>query len=295
MAYLPSEALELANLIFFGISVLPVCYCFYMHGLQGLGPWLNTFVWTSLRIAANAIAFDSIKTTGIPSIIIPLVINGVALSPFSLVCQGFLNEANFSIRKDLPRFAGVWGSLTAQVLIIIGISVALKGLTELILLKAGLIVWLLGWLYTGLMIVGSWSSKGHKYRLPDEKVLLYAATMAWPLIGFRVVYVVYCGYVYHLFDQGGITILSIFGVLPEFLCMIIYLVSGIWARNLSRTHKILRQEEKAAKKQAKAAAASSENDGSIATSTTPLEKFYSFSGSETTSKPATVSISGTTV
>jgi len=93
MAYPPLEALELANLVFFGISFLPVCYCFYMHGLQGIGPWLNTFIWNALRIAANAIAFNSIATTGLPSIIIPLVINGVGLSPFSLVCQGFVNEA----------------------------------------------------------------------------------------------------------------------------------------------------------------------------------------------------------
>lgn len=93
MAYPPIVALELANLVFFGISILPVCYCFYMHGLQGIGPWLNALIWNTLRIAANAIAFKSIVTTGLPSIITPLVINGVGLSPFSLVCQGFVNEA----------------------------------------------------------------------------------------------------------------------------------------------------------------------------------------------------------
>ncbi|KAJ5746387.1 hypothetical protein N7520_011569 [Penicillium odoratum] len=284
MAYPPIEALELANLVFFGISILPVCYCFYIHGRQGFGPWLNTLVWNALRIAANAVAFKSITTTGIPDILIPLVVNGVGLSPFSLV--------NFSIRKELPLFAGAWGSIFAQVIIIVGISLALKGLTELILLKAGLIIWLLGWVYTGAMIVGSWSSKCHKNRLPDEKVLLYAATAAWPLVGFRVVYVTYCGYVYHIFDQGGITIVSIFGVLPEFLCMTIYLTSGIWTRNLSRTHKILRQEEKAAKKQAKAAmtVGPGKNDSSGA-----LEKFYSCSGSDDTHKSPTVNISGSTV
>ncbi|KAJ6005561.1 hypothetical protein N7451_003505 [Penicillium sp. IBT 35674x] len=290
MAYPPIEALELASLVFFGISILPVCYCFYMHGLQGIGPWLNAFIWNSLRIAANAIAINSIATTGLPSIIIPLVINGVGLSPFSLVCQGLVNEANFSIRKDLPVFAGIWGSIIAQVLIIVGVALSLKGLTELAILKAGLIIWLLGWVYTGVMIVGTWSCKGHKRRLPDEKVLLYAATISWPLVGFRVVYVVYCGYVYHIFDQGGITIVSVFGVLPEFLCMVIYLGAGIWTRNLSRIHKTLRQEEKAAKKQAKAC-----NLNSLSASTEPLEKFTSFSGSDNTRTPGTASISGTTV
>ncbi|KAJ5545967.1 hypothetical protein N7494_003552 [Penicillium frequentans] len=290
MAYPPIEALELASLVFFGISILPVCYCFYMHGLQGIGPWLNAFIWNSLRIAANAIAFNSIATTGFPSIIIPLVINGVGLSPFSLVCQGFVNEANFSIRKELPVFAGIWGSIAAQILIIVGVSLSLKGLTELAILKAGLIIWLLGWVYTGVMIVGSWSCKGHKKRLPDEKVLLYAATIAWPLVGFRVVYVTYCGYVYHIFDQGGITIVSVFGLLPEFLCMVIYLGAGIWTRNLSRIHKTLRQEEKAAKKQAKAG-----NLNSLPGSSEPLEKFTSFSGSDNTRTHGAASISGTTV
>ncbi|KAJ5656721.1 hypothetical protein N7507_008671 [Penicillium longicatenatum] len=290
MVYPPIEALELANLIFFGISIIPVCYCFYMHGREGIGPWLNTFVWNTLRITANAIAFKSIATTGIPSLIIPLVVNGVGLSPFTLVCQGFVNEANFSIRKDLPIFAGIWGSLIAQILIIVGVSLSLKGLTELTILKAGLIIWLLGWVYTGLMIVGSWSCKGHKKRLPDEKVLLYAATISWPLVGFRVVYVTYCGYVYHIFDQGGITIMSVFGVLPEFLCMMIYLGAGIWTRNLSRTHKTLRQEEKAAKKQAKAGVLNS-----LSASTEPLEKFSSLTGSENTRTAGTASISGTTV
>lgn len=84
--------------------------------------------------------------------------------------------SNFSIRKNLPVFAGIWGSITAQVLIIVGVSLSLKGLTELSILKAGLIIWLLGWVYTGVMIVGSWSCKGHKKRLPDEKVVRYIAT-----------------------------------------------------------------------------------------------------------------------
>lgn len=93
MGYSPTESLDLANLVFFGITALPVCYCFYMHGLHGIGPWLNALIWNTLRIAGNGVAFKALLTKDLSHIIIPLALNGCALSPIPLVCLGFLNES----------------------------------------------------------------------------------------------------------------------------------------------------------------------------------------------------------
>ncbi|KAJ5713719.1 uncharacterized protein N7483_010900 [Penicillium malachiteum] len=276
MGYSPIESLELANLVFFGIAILPVCYCFYMHGLNGIGPWFNALVWNTLRLAGYGIAFKSFMTR-VPDILTPIAINGCALSPIPIVCLGFLYESNFSIRKDLPWWAGLWGAIIAHTLLIIGIVLGLSGLIKPILSKVGFIIWISGWLYTGFMLAGSWVSAAHKSRLSGEKILIYAATFAWPLVGVRLVYVTYDAYVYHIFDQGSIAIQAVFGLLPEFLCMIAYLVAGIWTRNLSCAHKKLRREAREAKRQV-TVAVEVRND-SVTSSAAPLKEVSSHSGS----------------
>ncbi|KAJ5629250.1 hypothetical protein N7528_002907 [Penicillium herquei] len=283
MGYSPIESLELANLVFFGITILPVCYCFYMHGLNGFGAWFNALVWNTLRLAGYGIAFKSFMTL-VPDILTPIAINGCALSPIPIVCLGFLYESNFSIRKDLPWWAGTWGAVIAHTLLIAGIVIGLSGLVRPILAKAGFIIWISGWLYTGLMLAGSWVAAAHKSRLPGEKILIYAATIAWPLVGVRLVYVTYDAYVYHIFDQGSIAIQAVFGLLPEFLCMILYLVAGIWTRHLSRAHKKLRQEEREAKRQV-TAGVEVRND-SLTSSAAPLKEVSSHSGSADQKSPA---------
>lgn len=111
MGYLPVESLELANLVFFGITILPVCYCFYMHGLHGIGPWLHGLIWNTLRLAGNGIAFKALVATGIPNIITPLVIQGCGFSSFAIMNLAFLNESwviqapNIAIKADLVRLA----------------------------------------------------------------------------------------------------------------------------------------------------------------------------------------------
>ncbi|KAJ5279063.1 hypothetical protein N7478_004435 [Penicillium angulare] len=282
----PTEEVALANLVFFGITILPVCYCFYMHRLNGIGPWLNGLIWNTLRLAGNGIAYKALVTTGLPNIITPLVLDGCGLSPFVIMCLAFMKECNVSILKDLPWWVGHWGLLIAHVLLIVGHAVGMAGLARPILLKAGFIVWISGWLYTGLMLGGSWFSAASKRRLPGEQILLYAATIAWPLVGVRLIYVTYDGYTYGFYDQGSISVQAVCGLLPEFLCMTIYLIAGIWTRHLSLDHQRLRREARAAKKQGKDFR--DNRNGSASSSTGPLDKYSSRPGSGDLQKPAVV-------
>lgn len=82
-------------------------------------------------------------------------------------------NSNVSVRKDLPWWAALWGSLIAHILLIVGIAVGLSGLGETgpLRLKVGFVVWIAGWLYTGLMMAGSWFSPAAKNRLPGERIV----------------------------------------------------------------------------------------------------------------------------
>lgn len=103
-----------------------------------------------------------------------------------------------------------------------------------------------------------------------------------------MLYVTYDGYVYHIFDQGSIAVQAICGLLPEFLCMIAYIVAGILTRDLSRTHKILRREAKEAKKQANAAYEI--RNTSATSSAVPLDKYSSYAASEELHQPLSRSV-----
>lgn len=55
--------------------------------------------------------------------------------------------------------------------------------------------------------------------------------IALPLIGVRIIYSIVTAFAN---GSGSLAVQVIFGTLPEFVVMIVYLSAGVWTRNLAR-------------------------------------------------------------
>jgi hypothetical protein len=87
-----TEGLELAELVFYAIAILPATYCLIKHGRPGILGWFNVLTMCVLRIASNAMAYHDMTTTGNPNKAAS-IISGIGLSPLLLAALGLLNEA----------------------------------------------------------------------------------------------------------------------------------------------------------------------------------------------------------
>ena len=85
-----------------------------------------------------------------------------------------------------------------------------------------------------------------------------------PLVGVRAVYVVVCSFKEGVADGGNLAIQVVFGMLPEFLCMISYLTGGIMTCHLAHIRKVLSAEEE--QRKGSASSTSGEYDGDSASS-----------------------------
>ncbi|KAJ5122108.1 hypothetical protein N7526_009045 [Penicillium atrosanguineum] len=204
-----AESLELANIVFYAMAVLPAIYCFIQHGKHGIVGWLYVILMCGLRLAGNGISYHAISTTGKPNTAASIIV-GIGLSPLLFSALGILHESNTSIQSVLSPFLGWAGMLIPHLVIGAGIGLAAASGNNLNLLKVGMIILAMGWLMITGMIVLSFKAKAHRGRLPGERKLLLALAIAILFIGV------------------------IFGTLPEFLVMSIYLSAGIVTRNLPR-------------------------------------------------------------
>lgn len=64
--------------------------------------------------------------------------------------------------------------------------------------------------------------------------LLLAVTIAMPLIGVRIIYSVAAAFADHSASGGSLPVRVIFGTLPEFLAMLVYLSGGLVTHRLAR-------------------------------------------------------------
>lgn len=87
-----TEGLELAQIVFYAMAVLPAFVCFAAHGKHGLMGWLYVIVMCGLRLAGNGMAYHSLSTTGHASEAAQ-IISGIGLSPLLLAGLGLLHEA----------------------------------------------------------------------------------------------------------------------------------------------------------------------------------------------------------
>lgn len=87
-----TEALELAQLAFYAIAVLPAIYCFVTHGKHGLVGWLYVIAMCGLRLVGNGIAYHALSTTGKPNATAS-IISGIGLSPLLLAGLGIFHES----------------------------------------------------------------------------------------------------------------------------------------------------------------------------------------------------------
>lgn len=87
-----TENLELANLAFYAILLLPALYCAIKHGKVGLVGWFYVNAMCGLRLVGNGLAYHALSTTGEPNKTAS-IITGIGLSPLVLAALGILHEA----------------------------------------------------------------------------------------------------------------------------------------------------------------------------------------------------------
>ncbi|KAJ5678958.1 hypothetical protein N7462_007202 [Penicillium macrosclerotiorum] len=85
-----TEGIELAQLVFYGLALLPAIYCFITHGKHGAVGWLYVFAMCGLRLVGNGMAYHS--RTGPPNRAAS-IIGSIGLSPLVLAALGILHES----------------------------------------------------------------------------------------------------------------------------------------------------------------------------------------------------------
>ncbi|KAJ6119542.1 hypothetical protein N7523_003822 [Penicillium sp. IBT 18751x] len=229
----PKESLELANIAFYALAVLPAIYCFIKHGKHGIVGWLYVMLMCGLRLAGNGMSYHAPFPIDKPNVAASIIV-GIGLSPLLFAALGLLQESNTSIQSSLTPFLGRAAMLIPHLIIGAGIGMAAASGKNLNLLKAGMIIVAMGWFIITGMIALSFRASAHCDRLSGEKKLLLALIIAAPILGMRVVYAIVTVFKYGYSSQASLPVQVIFGTLPEFLVMSTYLYAGIVTRNLPR-------------------------------------------------------------
>lgn len=87
-----AESLELANIAFYALAVLPAIYCFVKHGKHGIVGWLYVILMCGLRLAGNGMSYHALSTTGKPNTAASIIV-GIGLSPLLFAALGLLHES----------------------------------------------------------------------------------------------------------------------------------------------------------------------------------------------------------
>ncbi|KAJ5638891.1 hypothetical protein N7528_001281 [Penicillium herquei] len=87
-----TEGLELAEIVFYAIAIIPAFFCFVTHGKHGVAGWLYVILMCGLRLVGNGMAYHALSTTGRPNEAAE-IISGIGLSPILLAALGILHEA----------------------------------------------------------------------------------------------------------------------------------------------------------------------------------------------------------
>lgn len=85
------KAVDLAELVIYGILIIPTTYCLVRHGTQGLLGWIYIFAYCTIRLVASGLKYKSDQdhelSTG------ALIVDNIGLSPLLLGAAGILHEA----------------------------------------------------------------------------------------------------------------------------------------------------------------------------------------------------------
>ncbi|KAJ6104986.1 hypothetical protein N7486_003675 [Penicillium sp. IBT 16267x] len=149
-----TEGLELAQIVFYAMAVLPAFVCFVAHGKHGVMGWLYVIVMCGLRLAGNGMAYHSLSTTGHANEAAQ-IISGI----------GF----NHSIQMTLPKILKGPSLLLPHMAILTGIALAAASKGKSTLLEAGMIVLTIGWLFIVAFVVTSLRASSSHLRVDDEK------------------------------------------------------------------------------------------------------------------------------
>ncbi|GLB08848.1 hypothetical protein AtubIFM57258_004757 [Aspergillus tubingensis] len=228
-----TEHHDAANLAVYALLSLPTIYCLVVHGKHGLVGWAYVLAMCGLRIAGsamslNAIHHDKVNTTA-------AILNGIGLSPLLMAAMGLLHEANHSIHRFLPSFLNLWGFLITHMVVAGGIGLAAASSGNETLLRVGMVVFATGWTMVAVLIWFSYGANAHSRRLGEERQLLSAITVAMPLIGVRIVYAIVTAFTSSNLEGGSLAVRVIFGTIPEYLVMLVYVGVGVVTRNLARS------------------------------------------------------------
>ncbi|KAJ6025034.1 hypothetical protein N7540_005831 [Penicillium herquei] len=229
------EGLELAEIVFYGLAIIPAFFCFVTHGKHGVAGWLYVILMCGLRLVGNGMAYHSLSTTGHPNEAAE-IISGIGLSPILLAALGILHEANHSIQTSLPSPLQGVSVILPHATILAGIALAAASKGKFLLLEAGMVVLTIGWLIIVAFVILSFLSPSQ--RMDGEKKLLFAVVIAMPLLGIRVIYSLIIAFVVGRAEGGSLAVQVIFGTVPEFLVMINYLSAGIMTRNMARERQL---------------------------------------------------------
>lgn len=87
-----TEALDLAQIVFYAAAAIPGIFCLIKHGIPGLPGWLYVLAMCGLRLAGSGMAYTALANTGKPSATAQ-IISSIGLSPLLLSALGIMHEA----------------------------------------------------------------------------------------------------------------------------------------------------------------------------------------------------------
>lgn len=87
-----AESLELTNIAFYALAILPAIYCFIKHGKHGVLGWLYAILMCGLRLAGNGMAYHALSTTGKPNTAASIIV-GIGMSPLLFAALGIMRES----------------------------------------------------------------------------------------------------------------------------------------------------------------------------------------------------------
>lgn len=246
------DDLAIAIMILYAPGLIGAVICAFQHGLWPMDGWLPLLMYCIVRVVGAALQLATIgnsssSVTGLTIGAITLLL--VGLSPLTVASGGLLRSAAqassinprtanvafrvFTVVTIAGLVTGVMGSVNA------GTDFANNGVYKLPVeskVSVGLFAGSWGLLAAGTAVTRRFLSETSRTPRAPEGRLWWAVAIALPLLFVRILYTILsiCNIAAFNYFSGKVFIYGIMVILPEFICLVLFLYAGLTMPSLRK-------------------------------------------------------------
>ncbi|KAH6665793.1 hypothetical protein B0J14DRAFT_212168 [Halenospora varia] len=236
------ESFYIISITIFAILLLPTFYIWRCHGRPGILPYSNVYAICAVHIAGGALSIAAVNNSGLE--IGATVLNSMAISPLLLAALGVLHEAR-KARNLTPNNTREWRMvagyhalvLVAIILFIIGIVDVMNGKSTAQksgLIKGGLVMLVISYFILMVWALSSIKTPGRPAAstFQEGTKLLYAAVLAMPFIGVRLIYGILSFLLTDPHFSRSLVAKVTLSLIPEVLATALFVVAGFATKDM---------------------------------------------------------------